>query len=125
MARDKKILALVVIINDTLRLVNQGQQSKQVQEIELYRNSFKSMALLIRECGYFIICELQCSSEKEDNTEVTWKAYAVSQCNFDQPQSTRLIRAEERHEGVSQRRLIVGNMDNSLSASYSASQWER
>ena len=54
MARDKKILALVDTINDTLRLISQGQNGEQLREIELYKDYFKSMALQIQECGYFI-----------------------------------------------------------------------
>ena len=54
MARDKKILGLVDVINDTLNLIRQAEKSSQLKKIELYKETFRNMALQIVECGYFI-----------------------------------------------------------------------
>ena len=59
MARDKKILDLVDVINDTLSLILQGNASEQLGNIEVYKEIFKCMALQIVECGYFILAYVE------------------------------------------------------------------
>ena len=59
MARDKKILGLVDVINDTLSLIRQAEDSSQLSEIELYKETFKNMALQVVECGYFILAYMK------------------------------------------------------------------